>query len=134
MVRMNKGQIAPFLFRDTRIAVGFIGIILSVVLHELFHIAMHWGNVVNISVFPNSNTIVEVTSLTTHYYNTDLEELIAYTITLATLLVTTIIICKIHDAKDTRSFSNTLLPRSSSMRDLSDAQVIELAYKTGIFK
>lgn len=117
-----------------RVLIALLGLILSVVLHELFHIVVHWGDIVTIRLFPNAHTIVEVNSLSTHYYNTDLEELLAYSITVATLLVTTIIICRIHDKKDTRSFSRSVLPKSSSMHDLTEAQLIELAFKTGVFK
>ncbi len=117
-----------------RTLIGILGAILSIVLHELFHIIVHWGDIVSIILFPNARTIVEINSLSTHQYNTDLEELLAYSITIATLLVTTIIICRIHDKKDSRSFSKTLLPKSSSMHDLTDTQLIELAYKTGVFK
>ena len=32
--------------------IGLIGFVLSIVLHELFHVLMHWGHVTAIHIFP----------------------------------------------------------------------------------
>lgn len=122
------------ILKDSRFYIGLVGIFLSIALHEAFHIAMHWDSLQTITLFPNLYTIVEVSSVSSHYYDTSLEELIAYSITLGVLLATTIAIVAVGDTKDTRSFSATLVSKKSPFSELSDAELIELAYKTNAFK
>lgn len=120
--------------KDTRTYIASIGIFLSVILHELFHVAVHWGSIKAISVFPNVYTIVEIQSTGVGHYDTTLEELFAYTITLITLLITALAITGAHDRKDTKSFSKTILPKHSELHSLTEAELLELAMKTNVFK
>jgi len=113
---------------DVRVLVGLIGLLLSVLLHELFHVIMHWGHIVGVGLFTNPATIVEIVVSVPKGYSTDFEELIAYTITVLTMLVTVIIICKIHDAKDTRTFNQIIFPKNSEMHHLSTTEVMKLTH------
>jgi len=88
---------------DLRILVSLIGLILSVVLHELFHIVMHWGHISSVVLLPGNGSLVEITSVAQLGYDLQLEEFIAYTITVFVMLATIITVWKIHDKKDTRT-------------------------------
>jgi len=67
----------------------FVGLILSVVLHESFHIVMHWGNIEAIQLFPPSGNVAQVvTGPLPNGYNVMNEELIAYSITTVVLVIT----------------------------------------------
>lgn len=134
MTRVHEGRKASFLLFDSRLYVALIGLFLSIALHELFHIVMHWNTIVSIKILPNIYTLVEVNSTSPHHYDTSLEELIAYSITLVVLLITAITIGRINDSKDTRSFSETLLPKNSDIRNLSEAELLDLVYKSNLFK
>lgn len=134
MTRIREGRKASFLLFDSRLYIGIAGIFLSVVLHELFHILVHWNTIVSIKILPNMYTLVEVNSISRHQYDTSLEELIAYSITLIVLLATSILIVSINDSKDTRSFSETLLPKNSDIRNLSETELFELVHKSKLFK
>lgn len=103
--RSNKRLV---LWRDARILFGLSGLILSVALHELFHIIVHWGDVTGVALFTNPYTIAEVTVFTHPGYDTAYEEAIAYGITGIVMLATITIVWRIHDAKDTRTVAQIL--------------------------
>lgn len=114
-------------FFDSRGIAALIGIILSIVLHELFHVAVHWGRIIHIQLFPNTHAIMEVVAETPHGYNVQFEEAIAYTITILTLIATAVVIAKIHDKKDTRLAAHIITPKHSPLRKLSSREFFELA-------
>lgn len=118
---------------DSRVIVGGVGLILSVVLHELFHVLVHWGHITQFHLFPNPTTIIEITSITPAGYNPQYEEAIAYSITLLVLLATAAVIGKLHDAKDTRTFSQIVFPNDARMQQLSRTELFELARRTNTF-
>ena len=68
-----------------------IGLTLSVVLHELLHIILHWGNITAINFFPPNGNIVQVVANTPDGYNVMLEEIFAYAITAIAIIITVII-------------------------------------------
>ncbi len=103
--------------------VGLIGLILSVVLHELFHIWMHWGDVARIGWFPDHSAIAEIVLSTPEQYDFIGEEMVAYMITLLVILVTVIVICRIHDATDTRSTGQILFPKDAAMHKLHPSEL-----------
>ncbi len=113
--------------------VGIIGLFLSAALHELFHIALHWGHITAIRIFPNPSAIVEIDAAMTPNYDLQFEETIAYSITFAVVLITAIIMTKMVEACDSRTFSETLLPKWSTMSDLESQELVELAYKSNAF-
>ena len=117
---------------DYRILVALSGIVLSIIAHELFHIFVHWGHITDITLFPNHAAIVEITSITEADYNVLFEEVIAYGITLIVLLLTAIMLARIHDARDTRSFTQTVLPRTSTLHELSKRELFELASRINL--
>jgi hypothetical protein len=120
-------------FFDIRTLVAIAGLLLSVVLHELFHGILHWGSISSIRLFPNSSAIVEITSTTKIGYSTQFEEAIAYTITFITLLVTAVIIAKMSDKKDTRSFLQTVFPRDARMQAMTAEELYRLALQAKVF-
>lgn len=134
MTRIGEGRKASFLLFDSRLWIAFLGVFLSIALHELFHILMHWNSIVSVKILPNIYTLVEVNSTSLHHYDTSLEELIAYSITLVTLLATAMLIVQINDSKDTRSFSEILLPKNSDIKNLSETEFFELVHKSELFK
>lgn len=119
---------------DWRIfVVGIIGLFLSVALHELFHILMHWGHITAIRILPNTSAIVEVDAMMAPDYDLQVEETIAYSITFAVILITAIIMTKIIESRDRRTFGQTFLPKWSEMNDLNSDELVELAYKSKAF-
>lgn len=119
-------------YSGVKVLVGLVGLLLSVVLHELFHVFMHWGEVVHIGLFPGHGVIAEVAVSTPGDYDLIGEEIAAYMITLLVILATAMIICKIHDATDKRSASQILFARDSDMQRLSTSELLELASRAGI--
>jgi hypothetical protein len=112
---------------DIQILVGVLGVILSVVLHELFHILVHWNHIQHISLFPSLGTIVQIDVLPTAGSDIEGEELIAYGITLLVLLITVMIIYKIRDTNDKRSTGQILFPKDRDMRDMDPSEMLELS-------
>ncbi|MDB5161826.1 MAG: hypothetical protein JWM52_334 [Candidatus Saccharibacteria bacterium] len=110
---------------DARIVVAVIGLILSVVLHELFHVAMHWGHIISVGFFATPGEIVQIISVVPEGYNVASEEAVAYTITAAVILSTIAIIGAIHDAKDTRSLSQILFPKGISTQQLEMLELMK---------
>ena len=111
----------------TVVAVG--GILLSVLLHELFHVAMHWGSIQKVEFFTNHAAIVSITSSVPHGYDVQLEELIAYSITLVTLLITSAVVGSLHDKKDSRTALETVFPGKSRM---TNREFYELAARINL--
>ena len=101
---------------DDRFWYAFVGIVLSVVAHELFHLAAHIGHIQSIELFPNLYTIMEISvdspTLLTH----DVEEFIAYTITVLILFITIIDVFAINDSRDRRSVDDILYPKTSKSK------------------
>lgn len=94
---------------DLRVVVGFCGVLLSILSHELYHIVTHWREIQGINIFPDRGTIMEVVFMPSVNYDLALEEAIAYTITMTVLLFTVMLICEIHDMRDSKSVSQTIL-------------------------
>lgn len=116
------------------LTVGIIGLFLSVLLHELFHIALHWGHITAIRILPNPMALVEVDAVMSTDYDLQFEEAIAYSITFAVILITAIIMTKIMESRDKRTFSETFLPKWSTMSDLESQELVELAYRSNAFR
>ena len=114
-------------FFNAKIIVALCGGFLSVALHELFHIVVHWGHITEIEVFSHHAAIVTITSRTSENYNVIIEEMIAYAITLITALITILILYRMYDIKDSRSFVATVFPRDKAMQQLSPEELYELA-------
>lgn len=83
------------------IIIGVCGVILSVAMHELYHIVVHFGEIDAIHIFPDTQAIVEVLFTPTQHYNLAAEEAVAYTITMLTLILTAMLISDVHDARQT---------------------------------
>lgn len=90
-------------FFDLRFIVACCGTVLSVVAHELFHIIVHWGEITDINLLPDSQAIVEVLFIPSADYDIVTEEALAYTVTMATLILTAMLVSDIHDARDSRT-------------------------------
>lgn len=119
-------------FFDSRVIVAIIGILLSIILHEVFHVLLHWGSIVEVNLFTSHGAIMEIISRTAPGYNAQLEEVGAYTITLITILCTAFVISKMHDKKDTRSFTQTVFPKNKAMQHLSPQELFELAARVNL--
>lgn len=118
---------------DSRIYIAAGGAILSVVLHELFHGIVHWGNISYIRFLPNSHAIVEIVAKTPIGYNPLYEEAIAYTITVMTLFVTIIYVGSLNDKKDTRTVTQAIFPRDARMQALTPDEMYNLAVQAKVF-
>ena len=110
-----------------RVLIGLLGLTLSVVLHELFHILMHWGEIRHISLFPRWGTIVEIDAKIPLGYDLVGEEMMAYAITLVVIFITLVIIFKIRDSEDKRSSGQILFPKDKEMRELNPSEMLELS-------
>ena len=119
---MQRARKRPFLL-DARVVVGSIGLFLSIALHELLHIILHWGNITMIGLFPSSGTIMQEIVVVPQGYNVGLEEAAAYTITMVTMITTIIVVWHIHDAKS--------LSKQPPHRD-ELSQLIEFAHSHGL--
>ena len=104
------------LLTDIRIWYGLVGVIISIAAHELFHIAAHIGNIEKIEFFPNFSTIVEISVSKPGLLSHDMEEVIAYTITVLILLLTIIDVYAINDSRDKRTVDQTLYPKHLRQR------------------
>lgn len=116
-------------FINIKTLVALCGIILSIVLHELFHIVMHWGAIQKVEVFTGHGAIVSITSSVPHGYNIQHEELVAYGITLVTLLITAAIIGAMHDKKDHRTALQIIFPGKTGV---STREFYELAARINL--
>jgi len=107
--------------------IAVVGIVLSVALHELFHVFVHWGSITHVHLFPNTHAIVEIGVNAPVGYTTELEEAFAYGVTMIVMIATIAVLYKISDVKDTRTFAETVFPNDSFMQSLSTDELFELA-------
>jgi len=124
---MSKSTNRPRNNLGSEIIVGIIGLILSIALHELFHVVMHWGYIRHIELFPNLTTIVQVDVWLPPGYDLEGEEVVAYGITLLVAIITVMIIFKMRDTNDGRSPSQILFPKDNKMQRLSPAEMLKLS-------
>jgi hypothetical protein len=117
-------------FSYVRTYVGLFGIFLSIVLHELFHIIVHWGDIQSIRIFPHPTAIVEIIVSTPENYDVNYEEFIVYSITIIVLLFTACLITALSDKRNTKTLSEVLLPQWSELHTISQAEFLEIAHKT----
>lgn len=112
---------------DLRVIVGVCGVVLSVVMHELFHIIVHWGEVTDVNLFPDSHAIVEVLFVPSAEYDLVVEEALAYMITMATIVLTAMLIHDIDDLRDNRSVEQIIMAKdySSHNTNLEQREAIE---------
>lgn len=116
-------------FFNAKTIVALCGVILSVVFHELFHVVMHWGAIQKVELLTGRGALVSITSSVSHDYNVQYEELIAYGITLVTLLITAAIIGAMHDKEDRRTALQIVFPGKSGM---STREFYELAARINL--
>ena len=110
--------------------VAVIGLVLSVVLHELFHVLMHIDQVPHIGLFPpHQGAIVEILVWLPQGYDLEGEEIGAYTITLLVLMATVMTIFRMRDSRDRRSAAQILFPGDKKMQKLSPAELLKLTQK-----
>lgn len=110
-----------------KICVGIIGVIMSIVLHELFHVLVHWGDIQGYSLFSRHGAVVELLVWAPQGYDLEGEEMFAYAITLTTLLVTVMLIFRIHDATDDRTAAQILFPNNKEMHQIPPAELLSMA-------
>lgn len=110
-----------------RILVGAIGLFLSVALHELFHIVMHWQDIRHIDFFPTPWSMVQIDAVIPEGYDLAGEEMAAYGITLFVVFITALIIFKMKDSEDKRSSGEILFPDDDKMQHLKPSQMLELS-------
>ncbi len=94
----------------TIVLVAVIGGLLSITLHELLHITLHWGQITGVDVFPNFYTVAEVVIDVPEDYDLAAEEFLAYMVSAAVLLATAGAITRIYDSGDTRTVQQILFP------------------------
>lgn len=116
-----------------KIVIGLIGLTLSIVLHELFHVLMHLDQAPHIGLFPGHNgAVVEILVNLPQGYDLEGEEIAAYGITLLVMLITVMIIFKIHDSTDERTSAEILFPNDKDMQKLSAAELLKLVDRADI--
>lgn len=102
---------------DLRIIILFLGLLLSIIMHELFHIVMHWDEINSISVFPDHNAIVTIFLSPSDEYDVMVEELFAYLITMITIILAIMLVGDINESRDNRSIRQLILGKNSNLRD-----------------
>lgn len=114
-----------------KIVIMVIGLVLSVVLHEAFHIGVHWGEIESISFF-QGESIAEI--IVTKHSDSDIqnEEIAAYLITLLVIFFTVMIIYRINDATDTRTVRQILSEDSKDLQKMKSAEFAKLVGKTDL--
>ena len=117
---------------DFRILIAVMGVILSILLHEAFHVALHWGSVASVHIFPSPMAIMAVDSYNDTGMNIYTEEAIAYGITLSAMIGTAVLIGYISDKKDSRTFTETVFPHNKGMQNLSKPELFELAARVNL--
>lgn len=105
----KKGQQSPL---RAKITIGVIGFILSIALHEGFHLLIHFHQIVGIRFFPNFYTIAELVIDIPYDYDLASEEFVAYAISATVLLGTAALIARLSDCGDTRSANQILFPEN----------------------
>lgn len=125
--RLNRSR-GYSLIRALVVVSGFI---LALVLHEGFHILMHWGHITHIELFPSLGTIVKIDADIPPGYDLDAEEMVAYGITLIVIFLTIVLTYKIRDSEDKRTASQILFPRNKEMQNLGPSKLLELLDKNG---
>lgn len=88
---------------DVRVLIAVAGVLLSVFMHELFHVLVHWGDIHSVHLFPDAHAIVEITLASPAEHSLVVEEMFAYGITMVTLIFTAMLIGDVYDARDNRS-------------------------------
>lgn len=130
MKRFVGGLLGAFF--DLRIVIGVCGILLSIVMHELFHLILHWGEITTIHLLPNPATVVEILFVPTFSYNLLAEEVCAYGITALTITLTAMLIHDINDQRDHRSVEQIILAKESDTKATRDRQLHQLRMALGI--
>jgi hypothetical protein len=116
-----------------KVVIGLIGLTLSIILHELFHVLMHLDQIPHIGLFPgHSGAIVEILVQLPQGYDLEGEEIVAYTITLLVMLATVMIIFKIHDHTDERTSAEILFPYDKEMQKMSPEELLKLVDRADI--
>lgn len=110
-----------------KICVGMIGVIMSIVLHELFHILVHWGDIERYGLFSRHGAVVELLVWAPQGYDLEGEEMFAYAITLITLLFTVMLIFRIQDATDDRTAAQILFPNNKEMQKIPPPELLSMA-------
>jgi len=127
--RVRRNGRTSFYFQ---ILIASIGLFLSVALHELVHVVAHWGHVTSVELLPDQHALVSITSATPHGYNPQLEEAIAYSVTMLILLVTIAVICTMKDKRDTRTVLQTVFPKNKFMQSMTPKELFELASRVNL--
>ena len=109
MTHVSEGRQASLLFWSTRAAIAVVGIVLSVVLHELYHIALHWGDIVAIRVFPAPFVVAEVEFIARAGHSMLVEEVIAYVMSTLVIIATIFTLLALPHKKGTAPTVASLL-------------------------
>ncbi len=114
-----------------KLAILIVGLILSVVLHELFHLVIHWGEITSVSFFRNG-AITEMVVLEHKGDDLEGEELAAYFITLLVMMATVMAIYKVGDVTDTRTVRQILFPGRGDLKGMKTSDFFKLAGKADL--
>lgn len=109
MKLISEGRKPLFLLFDMRMLIAISGLFLSVILHELLHIVLHWNYITHIYIFPHPYVIAEVEFLVAPGYNMLLEEVFAYAISTVVLIGTLTIILDTKSKRTHRTLATSLL-------------------------
>lgn len=141
-VRKTKSTKAPLAtaapakkqnYLEVKIVIAIIGLLLSVVLHELVHVLLHIDQVPHIGLLPaHTGAIVEILVDLPQGYDLEGEEFLAYAVTLLVMLATVMIIFKIHDHADERTSAEILFPNNKEMQKLTPDELLRLVDRADI--
>lgn len=112
------------LLSDVRVWIGMFGLVMSIVAHELFHILVNWGRIAGIEFLADRHTLAIVVTETPPGYDVVFEEMMAYLITVAVLLLTIVLIWDINDMKDQRTVAETIFGKDAGAVTSEEMMVI----------
>ena len=96
---INKFHKSNVKLKMLSLVILIMGSALSVALHEMFHVILHWGKVTDVDFFTDG-AIVRLTTTMAKGYDTLPEEIVAYSITFMVVFMTTILVCYLKRNKE----------------------------------
>lgn len=114
---------------DVRVVYILAGIVVSLFAHELVHVLMHFGSINSVHFFPNINTIFAMNVDAVDGYNLNVEEAVAYGVTILIQFVTIIDVFAIHDSRNHKTAQQILFGNRTGVHEGDSAMLYNAVFK-----
>lgn len=111
---------------DIRVLYALTGIIVSIFAHELVHVLMHLGSINSVNFFPNLQTIVAMHVNFVEGYSVNMEEVVAYAVTVLIQFITVIDVLAIHDSRNKKTTEQLLLGSQDNLSERDRSFLLKL--------